>query len=178
VNPWVFFGAAVLLSLERICYLWIWRKPAAFRFWCAHPALEWMGEPVDALALLFSGFKALQLSVFVAWCYLHGDGSLWPFHVSIESLAAGGALVAVGQMLNVSVFYRLGKVGVFYGNRFGYRVPWHNGFPFSFLKHPQYFGALLSIWGFFLVMRFPHDDWVFLPILETIYYGVAAYFER
>ena len=45
-------------------------------------------------------------------------------------------------------------------------------------KHPQYTGALLSIWGFFLVMRFPHDDWYILPALETVYYVLGAYFER
>jgi len=44
-------------------------------------------------------------------------------------------------------------------------------------KHPQYAGTLLSIWGFFLVVRFPHDDWYLLPILETGYYTLSAYFE-
>src|SRR5262245_41178847 len=137
-----------------------------------------MGEPVDALALLFSGFKALQLAVFFVWCYFFSGGSLWPLDAGIEAIVAGGAFIAVGQTLNMSVFYRLGKVGVFYGNKFGYRVSWQNGLPFSFLKHPQYAGTLLSIWGFFLVMRFPNADWYWLPLLETIYYGLAAYYER
>ena len=69
-------------------------------------------------------------------------------------------------------------VGAFYGERFGYEVPWCRKFPFSWFKHPQYTGALLSIWGFFLVMRFPHDDWYMLPALETVYYVLGAYFER
>jgi hypothetical protein len=29
---------------------------------------------------------------------------------------------------------------------------------------------LLSIWGFFVIMRFPHDDWILLPLLQTFYY--------
>ena len=140
--------------------------------------LAWVGEPVDVLALLFCGFKVLQGAVFVGWCYLHGNGSLWPPSTSVWSFVAGGALIAAGQLLNVSVFYRLGKVGVFYGNKFGYHVPWHHEFPFSFFKHPQYVGALFSIWGFFLVMRFPQGDWYLVPILETIYYVLAAYYER
>jgi len=86
--------------------------------------------------------------------------------------------MAAGQALNVSVFHRLGKIGVFYGNKLGYRIPWSRKFPFSCLKHPQYVGALLTIWGFFLVMRFPYDDWYLLPVLETVYYGFGAYFER
>jgi hypothetical protein len=27
-------------------------------------------------------------------------------------------------------------------------------------------------------MRFPQGDWYLVPILETIYYGLAAYYER
>ena len=94
------------------------------------------------------------------------------------SLGLGGALLVVGQILNVSVFYRLGKVGVFYGNKLGYEIPWCRAFPFSVLKHPQYVGTLLSIWGFFLIMRFPHDDWYLLPTVETMYYVLGAYFEQ
>jgi hypothetical protein len=81
-------------------------------------------------------------------------------------------------MLNMSVFYRLGKVGVFYGRQLGYEIPWCRAFPFSLLRHPQYVGTLLSIWGFFLVMRFPHNDWYLLPTLETVYYVLGAYFEQ
>jgi methylene-fatty-acyl-phospholipid synthase len=178
VNLWAFFSAAVLLSVERICYLWIWRKPAAFRHRCERPPLVWIGDPVDVLALLCGGFKVLQCAVFIGWCYLHGDGSLRPLALSAWSSVLGAMLIAGGQILNLSVFHRLGKVGVFYGNRLGYEVPWHLEFPFSFFKHPQYVGTLLSIWGFFFVMRFPHNDWYLLPILETIYYALAAYYER
>ena len=78
----------------------------------------------------------------------------------------------------MSVLYRLGKVGVFYGNKFGHAIPWCRAFPFSLLKHPQYVGAVLTIWGFFLVMRFPHDDWYLLPTLETVYYVLGTYFEQ
>ena len=45
------------------------------------------------------------------------------------------------------------------------------------VAHPQYVGAVLTIWGFFLVMRFPHADWFLLPAVETVYYSVGAYFE-
>jgi phosphatidyl-N-methylethanolamine N-methyltransferase len=137
-----------------------------------------MGEPVDVLRFLFYGFKILQFTVFVGWCYFHGDGSLSSCGGSPWSLGLGLVFIVGGQTLNLSVFYRLGKVGVFYGDRFGYQVPWCRGFPFSLFKHPQYAGTLLSIWGFFLVMRFPHDDWYLLPLLETGYYTLSAHFER
>jgi len=50
-------------------------------------------------------------------------------------------------------------------------------FPFSLLSHPQYVGTVLTIWGAFLLLRFPHDDWYALPVLETIYYTAGAWFE-
>jgi phosphatidyl-N-methylethanolamine N-methyltransferase len=179
VSLWIFLAAALLLSFERICYLWIWRAPDRFRARCVGSAMSWISaEPVDVLQFLFWGFKILQCAVFVGWCLLHGDGSLWPAGDNPFSLGLGSAMIAAGQILNFSVFYRLGKVGVFYGNKLGYRIPWSRKFPFSCLKHPQYVGALLSIWGFFLVMRFPFDDWYLLPALETIYYSLGAYLER
>lgn len=99
------------------------------------------------------------------------DGKAW-------SVALGLGLVLLGQLLNGGVFYRLGEIGVFYGNKFGYQVPWCREFPFSVFRHPQYAGALLSIWGFFLIMRFPHRDWYWLPVVETLYYAIGARLEQ
>jgi phosphatidyl-N-methylethanolamine N-methyltransferase len=134
--------------------------------------------PHRCSGLLFYGFKGLQCGVFLAWCFIYGNGAVLPLNGSVLYFSLGAVLIVVGQILNASVFYRLGKVGAFYGERFGYEVPWCRKFPFSWFKHPQYTGALLSIWGFFLVMRFPHDDWYILPALETAYYVLGAYFER
>ena len=178
MSLWALLGVAVLLSLERLCYVWIWRAPEAFRTWCARPAVARVGEPVDIVQKLFYGFKVIQSVVFVGWCYVYSHGALWPLSGSAWSLGLGGTLLVVGQILNMSVFYRLGKVGVFYGNKLGYALPWCRAFPFSVLEHPQYVGTVLSIWGFFLVMRFPYDDWYLLPIVETMYYVLGAYFEQ
>jgi hypothetical protein len=109
---------------------------------------------------------------------VYGHGSVLPASRDPGALALGGAALAVGQVLNWSVFYRLGTVGVFYGDRLGYEVPWCQAFPFSWLSHPQYVGTVLSIWGFFLVMRFPEADWLVLPVLETVYYVVGSLLEE
>jgi methylene-fatty-acyl-phospholipid synthase len=92
-------------------------------------------------------------------------------------MALGTMLIAIGQTFNFGVFYRLGTVGVFYGNRLGHEVAWCREFPFSMLDHPQYFGALLSIWGFFIATRFPAHDWYLIPVLETVYYTLGAALE-
>jgi methylene-fatty-acyl-phospholipid synthase len=167
--------ATLLLSLERVCYVWAWRYTDSFRAFCARPAVARWGEPVRILELLFYGFKAIQLGVFVGWCWVFGAlpfGSRPPI-----ALGAGLALIVAGQTLSFAVFYRLGRVGVFYGTRLGHMVPWCTGFPFSILRHPQYVGTVLSIWGFFLSLRFPAPDWVVLPAIETLYYAIGSRLE-
>jgi len=174
----LFAVAAVLLSVERICYVWAWRYPESFRTFCRYRAVSMLGSPVAVLQNLFYSFKGIQLLVLLGWCLILGHGSLIPPGTNAFAFTLGGILIATGQFLNVSVFYRLGEVGVFYGNRFGYEIPWCSDFPFSILKHPQYVGALLSIWGFFFALRFPHPDWAALPALETVYYLLGAYLEQ
>ena len=178
MDIWIFIISAILLSIERLCYFWIWRHPESFHAFCNHPAAALLGEPIEALEKLFYGFKCIQLSVFFGWCIYFGDTLVPLPSDNAIAVAAGSLLILIGQTLNFGVFYRLGRVGVFYGNKFGYQVPWCDGFPFSMFKHPQYIGTLISIWGFFLAIRFPHSDWIVLPMLQTAYYTLGAYVEH
>ena len=162
--------------MERLAYAWIWRHPEEFRAWCDRVTVDGI-RPVDGLRYLFYGFKVLQLAVFAGWCYLHG-GRLVRFDAGAGPIAAGALLIGIGQLLNFAVFYRLGNIGVFYGNRFGHLSLSCRRFPFSIFEHPQYVGAVLSIWGLFLILRFPHEDWIALPLLETAYYYLGARAER
>lgn len=130
MSLWVFVCAAALLGVERICYLWIWHAPDKFRALCSRPWLTLVSDPVDVLRLLFCGFKILQCAVFVTWCFIYADGSLQPVNGSGWSLGLGATMIAAGQSLNLAVFYRLGKIGVFYGNKFGLGFPGHESFPF------------------------------------------------
>lgn len=172
----LFAFSAVALAFERVTYAYIWRHPATVRAWVAHPAVRPVGGPVEVVRVLFVAFKVIQAVVFAAWILWHSHGSLRlaedPF-VLVPGLTA----VFVGQLLNAGVFVRLGVPGVFYGNRFGVPVPWITGFPFSLVPHPQYVGAVLTIWGLFFVTRFPHQDWWMLPALETVYYVAGSYAE-
>lgn len=175
MSLWLLLVAALLLGVERACYVWIARVPRSFRRWCARPPVARLGEPVAVVRALFIGFKVLQATVFVGWCLLLGNGS--PAPRDAVALGLGSLLMLVGQILSVLVFYRLGRVGIFFGDRLGYEVDWCRAFPFSVLSHPQYVGAVMTIWGFFLITRFPHDDWILLPVLETIYYVAGACLE-
>jgi hypothetical protein len=175
---WLLAGSAVLLAIERVAYILIWRHADRFAAWCARSFVRHIGDPVAVVRALFLICKVIQATVFIGWIYLHGGRQLQAADGSLAVIAAGGALIVIGQVLNLGVFLRLGGRGVFYGNRFGHNVPWCQAFPFSVLAHPQYVGAVFSIWGLFLIMRFPHADWYLLPALETVYYGVGARLEQ
>jgi len=172
----VLLVAALLLSVERACYVWIARAPASFRRWCARPWAAWLGEPVAVVRALFCAFKALQGAVFLGWCAWLGTPLPLPVHP--VAWTVGGSLLLVGQALSTLVFYRLGRDGIFFGDRLGHPVPWCRAFPFSVLAHPQYVGAVLSIWGFFLIARFPRDDWILLPAVETALYVLGTCLEN
>jgi methylene-fatty-acyl-phospholipid synthase len=174
---WLLLFAALLLSVERLVYVWASCAPESFRAWCTRFPLTSSLSPIKVLWKLFYGFKVLQFVVFIGWCVWHQQWAPSLFGEAPVPLAVGSALLVIGQALNLGVFYRLGVTGVFYGNRFGEQVPWCRKFPFSLCRHPQYLGTLCSIWGFFVAVRFPHDDWYLLPALETLYYACGAYLE-
>lgn len=175
VREEIFWISAAALSLERIAYVAIWRRPAGFRRLCD---AWWPGTaPVDVLARLFVAFKVLQFLVFAGWWIAHGHG-LRPAADGPAPLILGLLMIVAGQILNVAVFVRLGRVGVFYGSRLGQAVMWHAGFPFSWFRHPQYVGTVITIWGAFIAMRYPAPDWSVIPALETLYYAIGAFFEE
>lgn len=173
----LFVLAAVLLSFERICYVWICHRPDLFRAAAGVVVRTAAADPLPFVSRLFWAFKTIQIGVFAAWCWWFG-GPAWLDDRPAGFVAIGAAMIAAGQVLNAGVFYRLGATGVFYGSSFGYAVPWQREFPFSFFRHPQYVGVVTSIWGLFFLLRFPHGDWFVLPVLETLYYGIGARLEH
>ncbi|MGE0449005.1 MAG: methyltransferase [Vicinamibacterales bacterium] len=178
MDGWLLLVAALALAPERIAYIWISRQPARFARLIERVRPAGHANPMRAVGHLFVGFKIVQACVIVGWLQWHAAGAFlrtvnvgWP-------AVLGGMLVAGGQYLNLRVFRLLGFDGVFYGNRFGLRLPRCEAFPFSAIAHPQYFGACLSIWGIFLLARFPHADWFAIPAIESVLYAVSARLER
>ena len=57
------------------------------------------------------------------------------------------------QALNVGIYRAIGNPGVYYGFKLGHHVPWHTGFPFNVVSHPQYVGSVLTVWGFVTLVR-------------------------
>ena len=161
--------AAGLLAIERIVYILIARDPHGFRRLLG---LETRAEAVESVRRLFYVFKALQIGVFGWWILRDGVAEVASGGPAV--VAAGLTLMALGQVLNLAVFRRLGTTGTFYGAQFGYALPRITAFPFSWFRHPQYLGTVLSIWGLFLAARYPDLTWYVLPAIETVYYAVAT----
>ena len=104
---------------------------------------------------------------FSLWCFAYGNGSLWLPSSDPLSLTLGAALLIGGQILNISVFYRLGKVGVFYGKKFG--SPNALGAQVSVFVFNTHFLRFDDHLGFFPGDAFSQDDRQ-LAALETLYY--------
>ena len=168
--------AVVLLSLERFFYIWLCREPEHFAAWCRIP---WSGRPFDpvlAVEVLFYFFKAVQLVVIIWWCFAFA-GRVFPVTAGPLEITVGALLLAFGQLLSLAAFHRLGRIGVFYGGQFGWPVKWQHGFPFSWFQHPQYVGAVASMWGTMLILRYPAPDWVVVPAIVTVYYWLGSRLE-
>jgi hypothetical protein len=58
-------------------------------------------------------------------------------------------IIIFGQILNCSVYYKLGLTGVYYGNKLGYPTKWIVGFPYNFCNNPQYIGSIMSYIGLY-----------------------------
>ncbi|KAJ1629803.1 hypothetical protein T492DRAFT_1008239 [Pavlovales sp. CCMP2436] len=91
---------------------------------------------------------------------------------SLVRLACGLVLVAMGQALNVSIYYAIGSVGVHYGHQLGHTVPWCTGWPFTWLSNPQYIGVVLTFWGIYLGLAPSWTDleWFLIPLVISFWY--------
>jgi methylene-fatty-acyl-phospholipid synthase len=170
--------AAAVLAIEKATYWWVWHYPRRFQAWYPRrPLLRGLRDPAAAFERLFRLFKTIQFVVYGAWIAWFSARTEWLPNAELAWVVLAMILLIAGQVLNMAVFARLGRAGTFYGVRFGQHVEWVEGLPFSVVPHPQYTGTVVSIWGLFLLLRFPYPDWPVLPLIATVYYGFNAWFE-
>ncbi len=162
---------ALLLSLERLTYGVVWKKPQVVSEISKVAGMQ-QREP-EMIYTWVRLFKLIQIYVFSVWYYSHYGTSL-PSLGWMQFLL-GVPLLAFGQILNASVWYRIGIEGVCYGCKFGRQVPWCVDFPYSHFNHPQYLGAILTVWGMFIFSWNDCSDWWALPAIETALYTASMY---
>ncbi|PNH02299.1 hypothetical protein TSOC_011728 [Tetrabaena socialis] len=142
-------------------YAFVWTNPK--------PWLRLFGQrAVQAFAACGFVGKVLQFSTCLLWAWaMQPTGLCLRQPLTPAQLLVGGFLVAYGQALNLGVYRALGTRGVYYGCRLGHSVPWVSGWPFSAVRHPQYTGSVLSVWGVLLLL------WGALPAAMAT--GVAVF---
>lgn len=139
------------VTLNYIMHGCIWNCPKYFTKLCGSVPLRLLGaHPVDVFASLEVVAKLVQGGALCLFLGRDGLGVAWEALSTAPVwcwiwLAVG---VSAGQVLNVATYTAIGNAGVYYGFKLGHTVPWCYGFPFNTgLRHPQYLGVVLTLWG-------------------------------
>mmetsp|Transcript_110145 Transcript_110145/g.329284 ORF Transcript_110145/g.329284 Transcript_110145/m.329284 type:complete len:200 (+) Transcript_110145:378-977(+) len=166
--------AAPLLGIERFLYGYIYHFPESFKV----TSKRYLKPLVDAdeecywLVAKHLGvvIKVFQFGVIGYDLLLRCSLAVPP----VARLCVGLPLLGLGQWLNMSVFGAIGAIGVYYGSQLGYKVPWHEGFPYNLgISDPQYWGVVLCVWGMYLTVMADGDIFsgsYLVPWLETFWY--------
>jgi len=112
-------------------------------------------HPVATFAKVATVLKLLQLWAFVTWYLSENKGPV--NFITLEPIRwlIGLPLIIAGQALNYGIYHAIGQDGVYYGVKLGKKVPWYNGFPFNVVAHPQYVGAVFTLWGIAVLISTP-----------------------
>ena len=82
-------------------------------------------------------------------------------------------LILLGQTLNISVYYRLGIKGVYYGSKLGFMLPYITTFPYNIgIHNPQYIGCMLTFFGLYPLLS-PR----YILYTSSLYY-ISGYIEN
>lgn len=123
-------------------------------------------------------FKLVQMFAFALWYVLRLGFRIPTVVPPAHITAVAFTLMVFGQTLNLCVWDRLGVEGVCYGVKFGCHVPFCTKFPYNTFNHPQYLGAVLTVWGMFLFLSAAQPtDWFTVPLIETTLYYVSTKLE-
>mmetsp|Transcript_104995 Transcript_104995/g.306767 ORF Transcript_104995/g.306767 Transcript_104995/m.306767 type:complete len:230 (-) Transcript_104995:149-838(-) len=173
------------ISLNYFMHGFIWNCPKQFSELCGKSPLQALGDhPVDVFAKLEVVAKLVQLVSIALFLGRSGLAAV------LEALAGApfwcwgvlGLYVALGQVLNFAMYVAIGNAGVYYGFKYGREVPWCYGFPFNAgLRHPQYVGVVLTLWGGLLVLLCPALVQLGLPqavLLWGFMYAVMSAMEQ
>jgi methylene-fatty-acyl-phospholipid synthase len=81
-----------------------------------------------------------------------------------------------GQLLNYKVYEKLGYQGVYYGFKFGYKIPWITTFPYNILNNPQYIGCQLTLVS--IMMFYPYYEICKICCFWIYLYVITSYVEK
>lgn len=138
------------ISLSHFLYAFVWIFTPQYK-----NITRKMGIiPINFLIVCSYILKGVQ---FITIAYYLLSLEHFRFNTNERAMILSGGLFTVGQTLNLTVYFKLGNAGVYYGNRLGYETVWVTSFPYNYLENPQYIGSVLSILSLLFV----------IPIFET-----------
>jgi hypothetical protein len=91
-------------------------------------------EPVDWFADISLALNVAQLSSLALFIVTSGHYDAWAILGRLADepwRALALPMFALGTVFKVTIFTAIGKIGVYYGAKFGHTIPWVHGFPFS-----------------------------------------------
>ncbi|KAK9903233.1 hypothetical protein WJX75_000389 [Coccomyxa subellipsoidea] len=171
---WIDATTVASLTGPHLLYAFIWFLPGLWR--------QGFSKPVKAFQIAATLGKVLQFTAVVAWYTVKSKEQglkLDLLEVTWLQWGAFFALVFLGQVLNISVYNTLSTNGVYYGTKLGKKVAWQHGFPFNTVSHPQYLGAVLTVWGIAsLLWDVSPPGLATLAGYWTLLYGITAFWEQ
>mmetsp|Transcript_107784 Transcript_107784/g.344087 ORF Transcript_107784/g.344087 Transcript_107784/m.344087 type:complete len:230 (-) Transcript_107784:24-713(-) len=151
----------------------IWTQPKTFAALSAQAPLSALGgHPVDVFAGLEVVAKLVQGSSLLLFLGAAGRSAAWAALWAAPAWCWAVLVVAVaaGQTLNLAMYSAIGNAGVYYGFKLGREVPWASGFPFNVgLRHPQYVGVVLTLYGGLLVLLCEELAKIYFPQLVLVW---------
>lgn len=150
----------IAVSLPHIFYLWLWRSPRAWIARCE----KIKADPSRCMCEWALLLKAVQACAFFVWVCTREPPEQVLAKMSERAgkkealLTVSIVLLTMGQVLNGSCFRALGVDGIYYGVKFGKKIPWCRHWPYGgngSIPHPQYVGCVLTIWGMILAVCTP-----------------------
>ena len=100
---------------------------------------------------------------------------LFPYTPVVSYFVPKITMAIVGQVLNMSVYHKLGLTGVYYGNRFGLATPWVTSFPFNVVDNPQYTGCILTLMS--IMCFYPYREIIYLCSYWIALYKTTEFIE-
>lgn len=167
----------VAFIVPHLLYAFVWKFPKTFQ-----AVIGKNTDPVTAFEAIAVILKLLQFLSFGMW-YTYSFKWQWSADSILDyvRILLGAIFLLVGQLLNVAVFKALGSAGVYYGVKFGRKIPWCTRFPFNLgIRDPQYVGSVITFWGIALLLYTSHhrSGLLVLSSLILINYCASSFIER
>ena len=143
------YAATFLVAVPFMYYFVLWTRPKLWMDFCRRTLKK---DPCLAMYHFAAVGKLIQFTA-LGWWYMTAARPITVKElVSLPTfrLLVGLLAIIVGQALNVGAFRAVGMEGIFYGCRFGKKIPWCTSWPFGgpfSIRHPQYVGAFSTLLG-------------------------------